>query len=114
MKPDSEMALGGLSGTLSARRDLGAGLLVEQPGINYEIRYRSGEERIRPSGQKYRKSIRKISQQLEIPLFLRDAMPLIYAGDELVALGDLVVADGWTTAEGERGLKLEWRPATIA
>jgi tRNA(Ile)-lysidine synthase len=60
-----------------------------------EVRLRRGGERIKPAGDPHTRELRALFQQARIPPWLRVRCPLIYAGDELVA-----VADRWTSARG--------------
>jgi tRNA(Ile)-lysidine synthase len=39
---------------------------------------------------------------------LRDRLPLIWCGDELAAVGDLWICEGFQAPAGVPGLRLEW------
>jgi tRNA(Ile)-lysidine synthase len=60
------------------------------------VRYRRGGERIRPAGDPHTRELRDLFQRGAIPPWLRPRCPLIYAGDELLA-----VADRWVSERGE-------------
>ena len=60
------------------------------------VRLRRGGERIRPSGDRHTRELRDLFQQAGLPPWRRAACPLIYAGDELLA-----VADRWRSEAGE-------------
>ncbi|MGO4704108.1 tRNA lysidine(34) synthetase TilS [Dyella sp. 2RAB6] len=75
------------------------------------VRLRRGGERIRPSGDRHTRELRDLFQQGELPPWQRAACPLLYVGDELVA-----VADRWRSAAGEAwfrgaGGQPRWQPA---
>ena len=53
------------------------------------VRLRRGGERIRPSGDRHTRELRDLFQQAELPPWRRAACPLIYAGEELLAVADL-------------------------
>jgi tRNA(Ile)-lysidine synthase len=72
---------------------------------------RRGGERIKPAGDAHTRELRDLFQQGLVPPWRRAACPLLYAGDELVA-----VADRWVSARGEAifqqaGTRPHWQPA---
>ena len=74
------------------------------------VRLRRGGERIKPAGDAHTRELRDLFQQDMMPPWRRPACPLLYAGDELVA-----VADRWTSARGaalfqQAGGRPQWRP----
>jgi hypothetical protein len=42
---------------------------------------------------------------------MRDALPLLYAGDALIAVADLWLDARWMSAAGQPGLGLRWEDA---
>ena len=91
------------------------GELSLQPDIRLatplQVRGRRGGERIKPAGDRYSRELRDLFQMGAIPPWQRAGCPLIYAGDELIA-----VADRWITDRGEAlfqqaGARPHWRPA---
>ncbi len=74
------------------------------------LRLRRGGERIKPDGNAHTRELRDLFQQASMPPWQRAACPLLYAGDELVA-----VADRWISARGaaifrQAGARPRWRP----
>jgi tRNA(Ile)-lysidine synthase len=74
------------------------------------VRLRRGGERIKPAGDAHTRELRDLFQQERMPPWRRAACPLLYAGDELVA-----VADRWISARGaalfqQAGARPDWRP----
>ena len=59
------------------------------------VRLRQGGERIRPADDRHSRELRDLFQQIALPPWQREACPLLYAGNELVAVADL-----WRTARG--------------
>ncbi len=59
------------------------------------VRLRQGGERIKPAGDAYTRELRDLFQQAMIPPWRRAGVPLLYAGDEIIA-----VADRWISARG--------------
>jgi len=59
------------------------------------VRLRRGGERIKPAGDAHTRELRDLFQQGRMPPWQRNVCPLLYAGDELIA-----VADRWISARG--------------
>ena len=75
------------------------------------MRLRRGGERLKPAGDAHTRELRDLFQQALLPPWRRAACPLVYAGDELVA-----VADRWITERGvaffeQAGARPSWQPA---
>lgn len=98
-------SLGG--GRLAVRPSVGAGL---RQGLPLEIRARTSGERCQPVGRPHSQTLRRLLQEYGVPPWLRDRLPLVYSGDELVAVADLWVCDGYQAGLGEPGWVLEWIP----
>ncbi len=82
-----------------------------QPAPAITVRLRRGGERIKPAGDVHTRELRDLFQQGRMPPWQRPACPLLYAGDELIA-----VADRWASAHGEAifrqaGGRPQWHPA---
>ena len=43
-----------------------------------------------------------------MPPWLRNKVPLLYVGDQLIAVGDLWICEGWAAGAGEKGLEITW------
>lgn len=73
--------------------------IKQQP---YQIRWRQGGERCTPSHRDHSQTIKKLLQEYGLETWLRDRVPLIYTGDELVAVGDLWVNKGFDLSKKSR------------
>ncbi len=60
------------------------------------VRLRRGGERIKPAGDPHTRELRDLFQQARIPPWLRTRCPLIFEGDELIAVADL-----WASKRGK-------------
>lgn len=76
------------------------------------LRFRRGGETIRPFGSPHTQKLKKLFQQAGIVPWMRGNIPLLYAGDELVAVADLWISD---THAAEHGLGIVWhdRPQVL-
>lgn len=93
--------------TINARHTKGRGLALTTELL--EIRYRQGGERCKPEGRRHSSSLKKLLLEYQLPPWLRDKVPLFYAQDQLVAVGDLWVCEGWVARPDESGLEIKWQ-----
>jgi tRNA(Ile)-lysidine synthase len=92
---------------LEAWRAKGRGLAVGAESV--EIRYRQGGERCKPQGRGRSSSLKKLLLEYQLPPWLRDRVPLFYVRDQLVAVGDLWVCEGWAAKPEESGMEIHWQ-----
>lgn len=62
-----------------------------------EVRYRRGGEKLRPDGDRHTRELRDLFQQGAIPPWRRPRMPLVWSGNDLVAVGSR-----WISQDGRR------------
>jgi tRNA(Ile)-lysidine synthase len=106
-RPEQPLRLPGLGELRTASVD-GAGLRADR---QYRVRNRRGGERCRPLGRAHSQTLKKLLQEYAVPPWLRDRLPLIYCGDELAAVGDIWICEGFETAAGAAGWRIEWNLA---
>lgn len=88
--------------------DSSAALLrADLPDIH--IRTRNGGERCRPAGRNHSQTLKKCLQEFGLEPWLRDLVPLIYSGDNLVAVGDLWVCAEYLAQTNEKAIRLSWK-----
>ncbi len=106
----AETELGVGLGSLRFESDADTGLRSElvQQGLTIEPR-RGGEE-IQLQGQEHTRKLKKLLQEQGIVPWMRDRLPLLYCGGQLVAVGDLWIA---ADAVSSPGVRVHWhgRPA---
>lgn len=78
---------------------------------NLSLRWRQGGERCRPAGRAHSQTLKRLLQEYALEPWWRDALPLVFSGDELVAAGDLWVCHEFVAAVGQPGYRLVWRPS---
>ena len=76
------------AGALRSRYDGG-----KRPGLALNVRYRHGGERIKPAGDPHTRELRLLLQEAGMPPWQRAEVPLIYAANELIAVGDLFLSN---------------------
>jgi tRNA(Ile)-lysidine synthase len=75
------------------------------------LRWRQGGERCRPAGRAHSQTLKRLLQEYALEPWWRDALPLVFSSDELVAVGDLWVCHGFVATVGQPGYRLVWRPS---
>ena len=55
-------------------------------GCRYAVRFRRGGERFRPAGQAHSRELKTLLQEMAVPPWQRERLPLVFAGDVLVGL----------------------------
>ena len=90
-------------------------LLSEQQlaGRSVEVRFRQGGEEIQPVGRQGHHSLKKLFQEEGIPPWERERLPLLYLDDDLIAVADLWVAEGYQAQPGSLGYDVLWEPGTV-
>lgn len=95
-------------GYLGLHEQWGQGLSREKlAGKMLSVRQRQGGERLQPVGRIGSHPLKKLLQEANIQPWLRQALPLLYLDDELVAVADLMVSEKFAAAPDEPGLVVE-------
>jgi tRNA(Ile)-lysidine synthase len=119
---ENERPLAAVSGTaLELGPGLGTLRLVPQIGgieagalpLELKVRRREGGEALKPARQAKTQSLQHLCQSQGVLPWMRDALPLIFAGDALLAVGDLWADARWCGAADAPGLGVQWENAPI-
>jgi tRNA(Ile)-lysidine synthase len=103
-------------GRLRVERSALGGLAAARvPGV-LQVHFRRGGEELQPAGDAHHRKLKKLLQDARVLPWWRDRVPLIYAGEQLVAVGDLWIAEEFAARGGEEALRIVWeeRPQLIA
>ena len=95
----SAVSLGGTLGSLALARAPG-GIDPALVGDGLRVAFRAGGESLKPEGRPHTQPLKKLLQEEGVLPWMRDCVPLLYADDRLVAVGDLWLAEGAVRAEG--------------
>ncbi len=101
------LALGAGLGRLRAVQRPG-GLTLPGPPGPLQVRPRSGGERLRPAADGRTQTVQHLCQAQGIVPWMRDALPFVYRGEELVAVADLWLSAAACAAPQEPGLAFVW------
>ncbi len=111
--------------SLSSRLDLGAdlGILrwVEQIGgidarrlpDTLSVRRRGGGETLKPAPGAKTQTVQHLCQSQGVLPWLRDALPLVFADDALIAVADLWLDASWCSSRHAPGYGIVWERAPI-
>ena len=88
---------------------IGAGRLPE----TLTVRRRAGGEALKPGFQAKTRSVQHLCQSQGVLPWLRDALPMVWAADSLIAVADLWLDARWCVAFGEPGLGVAWEGGPI-
>jgi len=109
---DSNLDLGGELGVLHWLPQQG-GLDASRLPDTLVVRRRRGGETLRVRRRGRTQSLQHLCQSLGVLPWMRDALPLVYAGHDLIAVGDLWLDARWCVAAGAPGFVCTWRGAPI-
>jgi tRNA(Ile)-lysidine synthase len=101
---DSQLALP-VGGKLITRECEGRGIHKDCLASGIMVRFRRGGEICKPAGRDHHHELRKLFQEWGVPPWLRDRIPLIYAGDELVQVVGYTSCAPFAVKPGETGVE---------
>lgn len=107
---DARLELGPGLGTLRWAPQSG-GLDARRLPQTLEVRRRSGGESLKIGARAKTHSVQHLCQSMGVLPWMRDALPLLYAHDALIAIGDIWQDARWCVAEGEEGFGCVWENA---
>jgi len=100
--------MGPIRGRLRLEASGESGLAGSSVADGLVIRFRRGGERIQEANQQHHKSLKKMFQAQGVVPWMRHHVPLLYVGDQLLAVGDRWVAAAATAAVDEPGYRVIW------
>ncbi len=71
------------------------------------LRLRKGGESLRPQPKAATRTLKNLLQELQVPPWQRDRLPLLYCGDELVCVPGVAVAAGYRADAHEAAVRVE-------
>jgi tRNA(Ile)-lysidine synthase len=108
----SALELGPALGNLTWIAQQG-GIAVERLPASVIVRRRDGGETLKPASSARTQTVQHLCQALGVLPWMRDALPLVFAGDELIAIADLWLDARWCAAAGAPGLGIAWNNAPL-
>jgi tRNA(Ile)-lysidine synthase len=77
------------------------------------VRRRAGGEVLKPGATARTQSVQHLCQSQGVLPWMRDSLPLVFAGDALIAVADLWLDARWCVPSGEPGFAIDWQQAPI-
>lgn len=108
LRPGATVELGAGLGSLSLEACDAGGIAPAIAAAGLELHRRQGGETLRPLGDAHSRKLKKLMQSRGVFPWFRDALPLLYAGDDLVAVADLWIA---AEAAATPGFAVRWHAA---
>lgn len=103
------VALPTWGGTLKFVRQTQGGIIRARLEQLLRITRRRGGERIQPAGSRHHKALKQVYQEQGVAPWLRERLPLVYSGNDLLAVPGLVWSDDAQAAGDEPGYLLQWQ-----
>lgn len=103
---DGLVDLGAGLGQLSLTDAVPEGLSGAVVSAGLDVRFRTGGEKLKPIDQKVTKTLKNLLQEEGVVPWMRDRLPLVYSGDQLVAVADLWIA---ADAASRPGTGIAWK-----
>lgn len=110
--PGSSLELSPQLGTLSWRLQPGGLAVARLPAV-VTVRRRKGGEALKPARLAKTQTVQHLCQTWGVLPWMRDALPLVFAGDALIAVGDLWMDADWCAAADAPGLSIVWNKAPL-
>lgn len=106
---ERRIELAQLGGVLTLSPATGAGIsLARLRGQPVTVRLRQGGERLQPDSRRPRRSLKNLLQEVKLPPWQRECLPLIFHGDRLVWVPGIGVDCEYRARPGQPGLVPGW------
>lgn len=110
---ERKLKLDDLNEYLSLLPARGSGIsLAKLTKSEVTIRLRQGGEKFQPVCQRPRRTLKHLLQEAAIPPWQRERLPLIYSGEQLVAVRGIGVDCAFQAEIDEPSLRVEWSPTS--
>jgi tRNA(Ile)-lysidine synthase len=110
--PDGVLELGAGLGRLRWAMEHG-GLDVGKLPARLRVAPRRGGEELKPAPAAATQTVQHLCQAQGVLPWMRDALPLVFAGEALIAVADLWLDARWCAGPGAPGFAVGWRRGPI-
>jgi tRNA(Ile)-lysidine synthase len=101
-------------GQLSTVRTQGEGVASRHLlGGDVQVRFRQGGESLQPAGRREHHTLKHLFQETGVPPWERARVPLIYRGDDLLAVAGYWVCAEFQARVDEPGTRFMWSRAIV-
>ena len=109
----STITLGANLGSLTWSAPELGGIAADALPPTVIVRGREGGETLRPARSAKTQTVQHLCQSQGVLPWMRDALPLVFAREELIAVADLWLEARYCAAPGAPGLKVAWNNAPV-
>jgi tRNA(Ile)-lysidine synthase len=106
--PQVPLDMGPVRGSLTLEACRSAGIAAEWGNAELVVRFRQGGESLRPAVGAATRALKNLLQESHIVPWMRSHIPMLYHGEQLLAVGDLWISAACATRPGEAGLRIVW------
>lgn len=100
-----------LNATFELNHVTGQGVsLIKLQRAPLSWRYRKGGESLRPTVTSATRTLKNLLQELRVPPWLRDRLPLLYCGEALVCVPGVAIAAEFRASADEAGMLIQYEP----
>lgn len=107
------LRLSGMPGALSGARVQGTGLALDRLPPHLSVRFRQGGEQMKPRHGRHHRTLKYLLHDARVLPWWRNRIPLIFAGDELIAVADLWIDDRWAASGNAEGVRIVWHDKPV-
>ena len=86
----------------------GVNLQVKKLPPVLTVQFRRGGEKIKPQGDRHTRSLKSLFQDWKIPPWERANIPLIFAGEELIAVANICYSANYECLNDSKGICFKW------
>lgn len=90
---------------------LRGGIAAERLPESVTVRRRDGGETLKPAASAKTQTLQHLCQAFGVLPWMRDALPLVFVGDDLIAVADLWLDARWCAPANAPGLGIAWNHA---
>lgn len=83
--------------------------LIAEHFLPLQVRFSHIDLRITPVGRNGSRDLKRLLQEYRVKPWIRSRIPLLFSGENLVAVGDLFVVEGYQAQLNETGYSLCWK-----
>lgn len=87
--------------------DSGVKIKLGLPDLHWRLR--QGDEYMRPIGRSKSRDLKRLLQEYRVKPWLRDRIPLLFSGDTLIAVADILVSAEHVADQNDIGLRVSWQ-----
>jgi tRNA(Ile)-lysidine synthase len=89
------------------------GIATQRLPASVSVRRRDGGETLKPASSAKTQTVQHLCQALGVLPWMRDALPLVFVGEELIAVADLWLDARWCAPASAPGLGIAWNNAPL-